>query len=96
MALRESLQDIEEVAGPLLCGVAVVHENAKGGEPVDDMLRAAPLVWDLLLRSHATVDSGECIGTSNMVVGWWPLPPAHKLIIVRITMMIARAIMISC
>lgn len=36
--LRESLQDIEAVAGPLLCGVAVVCENAKGGEPVDDML----------------------------------------------------------
>ena len=95
-APRESLQDVEEVAGPSLCGVAVVHKNAKGGEPVDDMLWAALLGWDLLLRSHATVDSGECVGTSDVVVGQRPLPLTCKLIIVRFVMMIARAIMISC
>jgi hypothetical protein len=90
MALRESLQDYEEVARPSLCGVAVVCENVKGGKPVDDMLRAAPLGWDPLLRSHATVDSGECVGIRDMVVGRWPLPPTYKLIIIWI------AIMISC
>jgi hypothetical protein len=90
MAPRESLQDYEEAAGPSLCGVAVVRENAKEGEPMDDMLWAAPLGQDPLLRSHATVDSGECVGTSDVVVGRRPLPPTRKLIIVRI------AIMISC